>query len=443
VRVGDGGSGFDYPQGDPGAIDGAAAALNAAAGQISTAAGQVSSEGAAVGGSWSGPAAAAFEDAVGSVRSGLDALAGHHRDAAGALTAYATALREAQAAANQAAQAYGVAQQRYDTTMGNLASHPPAGPGAQSALAQSQNQALDGLNNAYGSASTSSSHACQDATHAAQVCAAKLAEIAADIKDTSLHKFLDLMGGPGTVLGALGVTMQVKSGLTTWNLLRAMKTGDWSALEDADPKGYQSVVAIVSKYGENSSEATKAWMNFEATVAKDSFGDMVDAAVPASQVPGGLAGAMDVLGKIGFVTSIAADVMTLADGQSTGMEKTMSAVNLGGVAMAAGGITVDAAAGTTVLAALGATDAVAAAIPVVGEVVIAGTAVYFAYDWASNHWTDITNWADDAGHGLSTAYHAVVNEGEHLVSSGLHEAGNLANGAVNEGHHLLSDLNPF
>ena len=439
MRSDGGGSGFEFPQGDPGAIDAGAGALQTAATQLSGAAGQVSSAASAVGGSWVGPASVAFQDAVTSIRGGLDALAGHHREAGDALTAYASALRDAQAAATRASQSYGQAQQHYQTTLSNLTANPPTGAGASTALSQAEGRAADSLNSAYTSASTASAHACTDATHAAQVCAAKLSQVAADVKDTALHKFLDLMGGPGSVLGALGVTMQVKSGLTTWNLLRAAGSGDWAALGRENPKAYQTLLDVVAKYTANSPEATKALVQFEDTVLTGSFGDMVDAAVPVSRVPSGMAGAVDVLGKLGFVASVGADVLTLADGQSTGMQKTMSVVNLGGVAMAAGGITVDAAAGTTVLTALGATDAVALGVPVVGEVVIAGTAVYFAYDWASSHWTQITNWADDAGHGLSTAYHAVVgfgdgvvDGGEHLVSAGLHEAGS-----------LLSDLNPF
>jgi hypothetical protein len=84
-------------------------------------------------------------------------------------------------------------------------------------------------------------------------------------------------------------------------------------------------------------------------------------------------------------------------------------------------------------------DSVAAAVPVAGEVIIAGTAVFFAGEWVAGHWSDITHWADDAGHVASSVYHdatrlvnSTVTEGEHLVSAGLHEAGT-----------LLSDLNPF
>ena len=80
----------------------------------------------------------AFEAAVNSVRSGLDALAGHHRDASGALRTYATALREAQSAANLATQDYGTAVGHYETTMSNLSASPPTGPGATTKLNQAE-----------------------------------------------------------------------------------------------------------------------------------------------------------------------------------------------------------------------------------------------------------------------------------------------------------------
>lgn len=445
MRPEGGGSGFAFPQGDPAALDAGASALQSAAGTLSRAAGQVGSAASAAATSWIGPAAAAFQDAVGSVRGGLDGLAGHHREAAAALTTYASVLSDAQAAATQAGQDYSRAQQQYQSSLTHLTSNPPTGPGAASALAQAQGRAADTLNGAYTSAAAACAHASGDSTHAAQVCAAKLSQIAEDIKATSLHKFLDLMAGPGAVFGLLGVESQMQSGLKMWTVLSDMSKGNWTNLEKIDPAGYQKVLDAAAKYGPDSSQALAAQLEYEADIADSTFGDMAQAATGIGKIPTGVSGALDVLGKVGLVLGVVSDVGMLADGQATGLDKGMAAANLTGIGMAAAGTEL----GGTALGLLG-VDAVAAAIPVAGEVIIAGTAIFFAAEWVHGHWGDITHWGDDVGHGLSTGYHAVVNfgdgavsEGEHLVNAGLHEAGGLAGGAVHAGQTLLSDLNPF
>jgi uncharacterized protein YukE len=319
--VSDGGTDFPYPQGDPGTISSAAQGLSTASSELTTAAGQVSSAAGAVAGSWSGLAEQAFQGCVSSVRAGLTRLASHHSDAAAALTTYAAALTKAQAAANKAAGDYSKAETDYSTTMRNLEYNPPTGKNAASELNTAETNANTSLNTAYNNANTACSNACNDAKTAAQVCAAKLSEISGDAEDTALHKFLDLMGGPGTMMGALGVTMQVKSGLATFNLIKAMNTGDYKALAEVDAKGWQEVEAVAAKYGADSPEALKAQLAYESEVADKAFGDMADAASGLNAVPsGGLAAAFDVLGKIGVVAGVASDVLIFADKQSSGAD---------------------------------------------------------------------------------------------------------------------------
>jgi hypothetical protein len=172
---------------------------------------------------------------------------------------------------------------------------------------------------------------------------------------------------------------------------------------------------------------------------------MAQAATGIGRIPSGFAGAMDVLGKFGLVLGVTSDIGILVDSQSAGLDKGMAGANLAGIGLAAAGTDL----GGTALALVG-VDSVAAAVPVAGEVIIAGTAVFFAGEWVYAHWDDITHWADDVGGFVAGSYqdashvvNAAVSEGEHLVSAGLHEAGQLASGALDEGKHLLADLNPF
>ncbi len=445
MMAGGGGEGLDVPPGDPGAIDSAAAGLDTVAGDLNTAAGQVSGAASAALSCWQGPASTAFEAAVNSVRSGLDTLAGHHRHASGALRTYATALREAQAAANLATEDYGTAVGCYQTTMGNLSASPPSGPGAATRLNQAESRAGSTLNDAYNRAAGAAAHACADATHAAQVCAAKLSQIAEDVKATGLHKFLDLMAGPGALLGMLGVQSEMQSGLKLWNVLSDMREGDWRALEKVDPSAYSDVVQAVSRYGPDSMEALAAQLTYEEDLASRAFGDLAQSATGIGDVPSGFAGVMDVVGKVALPLGVATDIGILVDGQSTGLDKGMAAANLGGIAAAVTGTEL----GGTAFALIG-VDSVAAAIPVAGEVIIAGTALFFAGEFVYQHWDTITQWAGDVGHFTAGVDHdadQLVNrglaEGQHLVSAGLHDAASFGKSALNTGEHLLSDLNPF
>jgi hypothetical protein len=321
------------------------------------------------------------------------------------------------------------------------------------------------------------------------VCAAKLAAIAEEVKATGLHKFLDLMAGPGALLGMFGVESEMQSGAKLWNVMSAMRDGDWNTLEKVDPSAYKDVADAVAKYGPDSMQALAAQLKYEGGVADDAFGELAQSATGIGEVPSGLAGALDVVGKIALPIGVLTDVGIMADGQSSGLDKGMAAANLGGIAAAAAGTEL----GGTALALVG-VDSVAACIPVAGEVVIAATALFFAGEFVYAHWDDIKQWAGDAGHfavgvyddanrlvdagladgqhlvnaglhdasrlvnaGLADGQHLVnaglhdagslatsaVNEGEHLVSAGLHEASSLGQSAVNEGKHLLSDLNPF
>lgn len=445
---------FDYPQGDPGAISGAATQLDAAAGVLEGAAGQVSGAASSVSSYWSGPAALAFGDATNRIRDGLHRLADYHREAATALDAYAKVLTAAQTAASQAAGNYSDAQIWYSATVNRLRYDPPTGPDAASQIQHISDGAANDLDRAYQNASRVATHATDDARNAARKCADQLSRLSEEIKDTALHKFLDMMGGPGTVFGALGVAMQGRSAASMWNTLRAMDTGDFAALEKLYPKQYADIIAeAVAKYGPDSMQALKAQYAFEESVAEEAFGGMSDAATGLNAVPAGkLAGALDILGKVGVVTAVAADVATFFDSRAKGSDKAVAGINLGGVAMAAMG---NEAVGGFVGGLVG-VDIAGSWVPVVGEVLVAGTAIYMGSVWIHDHWGEIEHWASDVGHGLATGYHAVVHavewtgdeldKGYHVAQQGIESANNwVVHNVPGAGlaEHVASDLDPL
>lgn len=437
---GGGGPGLPYPQGDPVAISSAAHGLNTAAGTLEAAAGQVSSAAASVEAHWRGPAAADFAGSVSSVRDGLRSLAAHHREAAAALSAYASALHQAQAAARAAASDYTSAEVEYSATMMRLQSEPAQGRGAQGRLDSAVGAAAGRLNSACDRAGVAAANACHDAQAAARVCAARLATVTEDLKATALHKFLDLMGGPGTMLGALGVTLQGNSAMRTWNVMEAINSSDLSALAKMYPKQWKAVEEAVASGGENSAEALRAKFQFEADVADEAWGDMANAATGLNAVPAGkIATGLDILGKVGVVAAVASDVLVLADGQSSGTDKAMAGVNLAGLGLAATGTSV----GEAALGVVG-IDAVAAPIPVVGEVLVAGTALYFGAEWTVQHWARIKQWGADVGHGLLAGYHALGRADawvNHQVDAGLSWAGHeVSSGVDAAGHSVASGI---
>lgn len=449
------GTGFPYPQGDADSISSAAAGLSQAARLLDEAAGRVSSAATGVGDYWHGPAANAFQEAVDRTRDGMRHLAGYHNEAADALRAYAVALGTAQSAARRAAHDYEDAQQSYNATINRLRSDPPPGAAASRRAREVTDRAATSLNDSLQRATTEAYHAVGDARLAARRCAAKLSQISADLRDTALHKFLDMMGGPGTVFGALGVTFQGKSALMLWNTLRAMDTGDFARLAKLYPKQYGEIVeSAVSKYGTGSMEALEAQYRFEESVAEDAFGELSSATTGLNALPAGkLAGALDVLGKVGVVTAVAADVATVFfDGQAKPQDKAVAGLNLAGLGMAAMGN--EAVAG--VVSELLTVDVATSWVPGVGEVLVAGTAVYMGAEWIQSHWTDIEHWASAVGSGLATGYHAVahavdwagqeIQHGEQAVQAGLDDANNwVVHNIPGAGtaEHVVSDLDPL
>lgn len=447
MLVGAGGGGFEVPQGDPGTLHASAGRLRSIGGTLRQAAGSVRSQASAVTGSWSGPAASSFDTGAGGVVSGLHEMAGHHDDAAGAIEAYAAALSDAQHRANQAILGYQRAVDGYQATMGQLAA-APATAAARAAQAAAEDRAGADLQAAYTAASTACAHAVSDANHAATACANRLSELASGAKDTALHRFLDLLGGPGTALGALGVLTQVRSADKMWGLLRDMGTGNWESLAKADPAEYQKVLDVASQYGADSPEALAAQLRYEAQVADEAWGAVVSAAVPANAVPSGaMAGTLDVLGKVGLVTAVVGDVGTLVDGRASGLDKAMAGANLAGVSMVG--------ADTEFVTDLLGANVVADWVPGVGEVLIAGTAVYFAQEWVRANWGDITRWTSEGARALARGMadlghleiqaggdvlHAGEVVGSHVVS-GIESAGSrLVGSAESVGSQVANDL---
>jgi hypothetical protein len=152
----------------------------------------------------------------------------------------------------------------------------------------------------YRASSIAVANACTDASMPARTCAATLSGIAEDVRATAMRRFLDLMGGPATVPGVLGLESQFGSGAKLGGLLQDMNKGDWDVLAKLNPNAYTDVVDTAAQYGPDSMQAPAAQLHYEETVADEAFGEFEVAAVPAAAIPAGkLAGTVAVGADMG------------------------------------------------------------------------------------------------------------------------------------------------
>jgi WXG100 family type VII secretion target len=443
----DAGGGYTIP-GDPAALRAAARLLDGVATTLGDVQSRTTSSAASLDGSWTGNAASAFHGAVHTAAQGFTTVTSGTAAASRALVAYAQVLETAQ---QQAAQANTMTASALGAHRVAIANLPSGGHAAQ----QAQQTVDNALSDATSRATTLFTHAETDVRNAARVAAAVLHGASDEVAGSSFHDLADTLGGPGTALALLGLEQQGWSWTKLYSVWNAARTSDLDKLARANPAEWRKVQQIADEFGEGDMRALAGKLKYESSTLDELFGESKAAAVPLGDVPAGAgAGTLDVLGKIGFGLAIVGDADTLFfNKDASGTDKAMAGANLGGIALAEGG--------ESVAGVLLASDAAAAAVPVVGEVIIAGTAVYFATEWTVQHWDDIKRWSGDALHGIEHAGEwtshelgAVNTWAQHTISDGatgaLHTAEHIGSGLahtvdsdLNTAKHVLSDLNPF
>jgi hypothetical protein len=334
------------------------------------------------------------------------------------------------------------------------------------AATKASDSALSSYNSAVGQADSLAAGARLEVANAARIASATLATVGTDISRSSLHEVADDLGGPGTALSILGLEQQ---GVTWGKIVQAynaVKTVDPDKLRAADPAEFAKFETLTKDLETGDMNGLKAQLAMKGNIMDNALGKAKDAAVPGSgesdaagaadAADGGNA-LLDTLGKVGLGLALVGDVDTLfLNKDASGLDKGMAGANLAGI----GAVEV----GGQVAMAME-LNAAADAIPIVGEVVIAGTAIYFAQEWARAHWDDIKHWSSDAVHGIEDAAtwtndqvnkvnafvdHSLVTGGKDLVHLGdqaahdiadagstvVHLGGNVAKTAVH-------DLNPM
>jgi uncharacterized protein YukE len=394
MRIDDGGGGYSIP-GDPGAIRAAVAQLQAVAGSLGHVQATTSSTAGGVEGAWQGEAATAFQGTARSTTVGLHSLAAGATTAATALATFASVLEQAQAKAAQATSALTGAGSAYNQAMQattNLTGN---------AVTKATDAAQSAYTSAVGQADSLAAGARLEVANAARIAGATLATVGGDISKSSLHEVADELGGPGTALSILGLEQQGMSWAKIVQAYNAVKSVDPAKLKAADPEEFGKFETMTKDLEDGDMNGLRALIQMQDKVMVNALNGAKDAAVPGSGAANAADAAeggntlLDTLGKVGLGLAVVGDVDTLfLNKDATGLDKGMAGANLAGIAAVEGGGEV---------AALVGLNAAADAIPIVGEVVIAGTAIYFAQEWARAHWDDIKQWSADAVHGIEDA----------------------------------------
>ncbi len=454
ATLGDPLAGLTMPPGQPGPLGAVASQLTGWAEHLGTgAAGHRTAAAGVVGSAWIGPdsarcgtnvdtiatAAATLGDAADHGSQVLRTCEQQWSDALGqwhkAQRLAADALTDEQTHRNAAAAAL-VAM-----TPAEAKAHPDA-----LSSAQAQADGSDGYQSPLRSqATTVGLGAVTQAERAVTTAATSLSEITAVVNVVGAHPdakkdefwatFMDLgIGGPATALAAPGAYGQVAGWQSYAKFFRAFDRGDFAALARANPTEWAKVTTVADRYGADSMQALKAQLEFLQSTSVDVSTAAAAGAAPIDALPGGaLADTLDVLGKVALPLAVAGDVYTVVDGKATLLDRSLSGANLAGLGLAASGTETGGAA----LALIG-INGVADWIPVVGEVVVVGTALYLGGEWVHNHWSDICRWSDDAGHFISSTTSAAVQGGEHLVAAGYHDVQGVVTGGFNDAKSAVS-----
>lgn len=486
MRVDGGGSGIVVPRGDPAELFLAAGRLRQAALEVEGAHRTLTSGVHGALASWTGQAADAYRHVSGSVGRGYAVLSEAQTLAARAIDEFARQLEHAQDQARRAIADVDRAEQDLSGRLRVSAAAEQAAAASTAAdaavqLTRAQDQAgaaRDEFAAAHARAVRAAQVSAEDLAHAEASTARALEELAGHLREMTRHELVDVLGAPTTALTLQMAGLVTASTGKALQTFQALRSADFGALERLSAEGFGEVERAAATFGEDSPQALRAWYQWQARSLPGAMQELGDAVGGFGHVPKGAVGVFDVIGKAGIPLAVFADVMTIRDSESSGLDRGLSAANLGGIGMAALGT-------DTATAGLGLIGLNAAAdwVPVVGEVVIAGTAVYLASEWAYAHRHEIADAAKAAERGAlqaqqwvaaqelsvarggaqlasetaAGAYHAGVAAAQAttaLAESGaavahqaaatvLTGAADLADGAEHEAGKVLSGLNPF
>jgi hypothetical protein len=413
----DGGStagGIPSIPGDPGSLYGAASRLGATASAVSDWGSQLGSVTSGLAGTtWSGQGAVSFASCASTLEASHRSASGALTEAATALSAFASVLTDCQASVRAAQAQVSDAQSAASSAMSQLSAEPisPHDPAAATARAYSEAAVQAVLEQSVSAAMSSAGAAWSRYEAAAARAAAQISGAIPGWSDIANRiGWLNDKAAFGLVPAGLGFLVPLaRAGvryLQTDNAIaEAMPRWEMenlSSFEEMFETGQISNVefaARVQAYADNLQMA-KALFN-QAAIQDVGAGGIA----PEMRFATPLTAASRFMAGAAVVSDVATIIKPDDDGAAGWVDRSMAGVN--------GVVSVDAVAGGAGTEALGGVlgvvDVSSSWIPVAGQVVLAGTALYLAGDWAYNNVKFFHDGIDDIGHGLADAGEGIAH----------------------------------
>jgi Proteins of 100 residues with WXG len=400
--------------GDPGSLFGAASRLGATASAVSDWGSQLCSITSGLAGTnWSGQGAVSFASCSSALQANHRSAAGALTEAATALSTFASVLADCQASVTAAQAQVTDAQMAASSAMTQLNAQPisPHDPAAATARTYSEAAVQSSLEQSI-SAAMSSAEVAWSRYEAAAARAA--AQIGSAIPSWSAMAekigWLNDKAGFGLVPAGLGFLVPLaRAGvryLQTDNAIAEAMPGweqeNLGSFEEMFETGQMSDVEFAAKVQAyaDSLQIVKVLFN-QAAVHDVGAGGIT----PEMRFSSPLTATSRFMAGAAVVSDIATVVRPDDDGAAGWVDRSMAGVN--GVASldaAAGGAGTEALGGV-----LGIVDVSSSWIPVAGQVVLAGTALYLAGDWAYNNVKFFHDGINDVGHGLADAGEGIAH----------------------------------
>lgn len=428
---GGGGSGFGTIPGDPGAIRSAAGRIGTLAAAVADCGSSLTSvAGGLVGGGWTGTAASQFDSASGQ-------LAGaHHQVESGlagvpaALTAFASTLERCQHELARANTLMSQADDDYSSSLGSLDSaFPPHVLSTTPGAAGQRQLALNSINDTYNTQTTQATNLANTALNDHRTAVAQLQSHLEHSSDEA-HGVVGLLTKVGD---SLGVPVAVVSGLATVAMLRAAArfatTGSAFAATVAD-ESKTLVSTLAGGLLNHTLTPEEAVSRLESFITgADGAESLFRNSATQDLASGGLnsifGGLSPAVGRVAGGLGIIGDAFTIWHPDQGGAWGTAERVVAGGNAVGTGGLLAADGFELTAAGGLLAADGTLGWVPVAGQVLVVGSAVYLAGDYLYTHVKWFHDGINTVGHGISTGVkdfgHGVSDVG-HGIASGLSSA---------------------
>jgi uncharacterized protein YukE len=427
---GSGAGGIPSIPGDPGSLSSAAARLGATASAVRDWGSQLGSVASGLSGAtWSGQGAVSFATCISRLEADHRSASAALADASSALSAYAAVMAECQAKVRAAQSQVVQAQAGASSALSQLNSQPlpPHDPGAAAARSYAASNIQNSMDQEIGLA-TSAAQAAWDQFEAAAARAA--GQIASAIPSwSSISKdigWLNDKAGFGLVPLGLGFLAPLGrafvKGMQTGQVLD--EYGDGWVAERMAPytEMLDSGQIGAGEYEELEAAVMDRVAGVKMLFGKAAVDDIAAGGItPEMPFSGALTAGSRVLGGAAVGSDIAEIISPDDSGAVRGVDRGMAAAN--------GVLSLDTAAGGAITETVGGVigvDLTTGWVPVAGQVVLAGTALYLAGDWAYNNVKWFHDGVDDAGHALADAGEGIAHGAEDVGSGIAHGAEDVA-----------------